>query len=122
MAGTTDAPKTPSAALPPKPATPPPVAFHRRELDQILRIYGQHVASGEWRDYAIDHLKDRAVFSIFRRTNEAPLYQIEKVPKLRLRQGEYAVVAPGGMVLKRGHELHLVLRVLEKRKRHLSLV
>ena len=46
-----------------------PVSFHRRELDQILRLYGRMVAANEWRDYAIDQLRDRAVFSVFRRTS-----------------------------------------------------
>ncbi|WP_417771657.1 DUF2794 domain-containing protein [Stappia sp.] len=103
------------------PAPLPITAFHRRELDLILRVYGQKVAAGEWRDYAIDHLKDRAVFSIFRRSSEMPLYRIEKVPRNARRQGAYAVVGVGGAILKRGGELAQVLRVFEK-KRHLSLV
>jgi hypothetical protein len=73
------------------------------------------VASGEWRDYAIDFLDDRAVFSIFRHTGEVPLYQVEKNPKLRNRQGQYAVVGAAGQILKRGHELRQVLSVLERK-------
>lgn len=96
-------------------------AFHRRELDLILRLYGQKVAAGEWRDYAIDHLKDRAVFSVFRRSSEMPLYRIEKVPRNARRQGAYAVVGAGGAVLRRGGELAQVLKVFEKR-RPLSVV
>jgi len=105
----------------PAPSPKPIVAFNRRELDTILRLYGRMVADGEWRDYAIDLLKDRAVFSVFRRSSEMPLYRIEKDPKLSRRQGAYAVVATGGMILKRGHDLAQVLRVLEKKK-HLRLV
>ncbi|WP_029062673.1 DUF2794 domain-containing protein [Labrenzia sp. DG1229] len=97
------------------------VAFNRRELDTILRLYGLMVADGEWRDYAIDLLNDRAVFSVFRRSSEMPLYRIEKDPKLARRQGAYSVVAPGGMIMKRGHDLAQVLRVLEKKK-HLRVV
>jgi hypothetical protein len=108
-------------AVPQVPPSKPVVAFDRRELDQILRIYGRMVADGEWRDYAIDLMKDRAVFSVFRRSSEMPLYRIEKDPKLARRQGAYSVVATGGMVLKRGHELASVLKVFEK-KRHLRLV
>lgn len=92
----------------------PYVAFERTELAEILRIYGRMVAAGEWRDYAIDTLCDRAVFSIFRRTSEMPLYRIEKNPRLARRQGAYAVIAQSGMVLKRGGELARVLRVLDK--------
>ena len=90
-----------------------PVTFDRRELDQILRLYGQMVAAGEWRDYAIDHLRDRAVFSVFRRTSEVPLFQIVKTPKLARRQGAYAVIAATGAIAKRGHELARVLTVFE---------
>ena len=90
------------------------VTFSRAELRTILDLYARMVAEGEWRDYAIDFTRDKAVFSIFRRTSEMPLYRIEKDPKLARRQGAYAVVAASGLVLKRGHELARVLRVLDK--------
>lgn len=90
-----------------------PVTFHRRELDVILRLYGRMVAAGEWRDYAIDHLRDRAIFSVFRRTSEVPLFQIVKNPKLTRRQGAYSVVGANGAILKRGHELARVLAVFD---------
>ncbi len=91
----------------------PLIAFDRRELSAILNIYGRMVAAGEWRDYAIDWLRESAVFSIFRRASEMPLYRIEKHPKLRARQGAYAVVGTGGQILKRGHDLKQVLRVFD---------
>jgi hypothetical protein len=93
---------------------PIPVTFHRRELDAILRIYGRMVGEGEWKDYAIDHLKDKAVFSIFKRSGEMPLYRIEKNPKLAAKQGAYSVLNTHGMILKRGHELPQVLKVFDK--------
>ena len=92
------------------------VAFDRRELDAILRVYGRKVAEGEWRDYAIDHLEDRAVFSIFRRTSEMPMFRVEKIPAFARKQGAYRVVAATGAILKRGHELAAVLRILDKPK------
>jgi len=92
---------------------PPEVHFDRAELNQILRLYGQMVAAGEWRDYGISHLREVAVFSVFRRTAENPLYQIEKRPKLRAKQGIYAVLGAEGQVLRRGHDLAQVLRVLQ---------
>ncbi|PTW59082.1 uncharacterized protein DUF2794 [Breoghania corrubedonensis] len=114
---------TPYSSLSAAPVKPAPVAtsFNRRELGQILRVYGRMVSEGEWRDYAMDFHKDKAIFSIFRRTSEIPIYRIEKEPKNARKQGAYAVVAAGGMVLKRGHDLEKVLRVFEK-KRHLRLV
>jgi hypothetical protein len=105
--------------LPPVPltprATPDQVAFHRTELGPILSLYGRMVAAGEWRDYGISCLREVAVFSVFRRTAENPLYRIEKRPKLRLKQGQYAVIGMEGQVLKRGNDLGQVLRVLERR-------
>jgi Protein of unknown function (DUF2794) len=96
----------------------PPVTFSRRELNRILDLYGRKVAAGEWRDYAIDFLKDRAVFSVFRRSSEVPLYRIEKSPKLERRQGAYSVISQTGLIVRRGHELDRVLRAIDK----LSLV
>ena len=90
------------------------VTFDRRELDRILGLYGRMVAAGEWRDYAIDFLKDRAVFSVFRRSSEVPIYRIEKNPKLARRQGAYSIVSATGLIVRRGHELERVLRVLDK--------
>jgi hypothetical protein len=89
------------------------VTFDRRELDRILHLYGRRVAEGEWRDYAIDFLKDRAVFSIFRRSSEVPIYRIEKDPKLARKQGAYSVISATGLIMRRGHELDRVLRVLD---------
>jgi len=93
----------------------PQVAFHRTELAVILSLYGRMVAAGEWRDYGISCLRDAAVFSVFRRTAENPLYRIEKRPKLRGKQGIYAVIGMDGQVLRRGHDLKTVLRVLERK-------
>lgn len=90
------------------------VTFSRRELDRILGLYGRMVAAGEWRDYAIDFLKDRAVFSVFRRSSEVPLYRIEKDPRLARKQGAYSVISATGLIMRRGHELDRVLRVLDK--------
>jgi hypothetical protein len=98
----------------------PYVAFDRHELSEILKIYGRMVATGEWRDYAIDHLPDKAVFSIFRRSSEVPLYRVEKDPRLARRQGAYSVVAQTGMILKRGPDLAKVLRVIDKSMLHLA--
>jgi hypothetical protein len=103
------------AAPNPVPASKVPliVAFDRKELMLILSVYGRKVGQGEWRDYAMDFLKDRAVFSIYARVSERPLYIVEKTPKLRNRQGQYSVTNQQGRILKRGHELAQVLRVLD---------
>lgn len=90
------------------------VTFQRPELDLVLRLYGRMVAEGEWRDYAIDHLKDRAVFSVFRRTSEVSLFQIVKEPARARKQGAFSIVAAGGVVVKRGQDLAVMLRFFDK--------
>ncbi len=97
------------------PARLPQIAFDRLELNRILIVYGRMVAAGEWRDYALDFLEEAAVFSIFRRASEMPLYRIEKRPRLRSKQGMYSVIAAGGVILKRGHELAQVLKVFDRK-------
>jgi hypothetical protein len=90
------------------------VFFERRELVRLLSLYGRMVSAGEWRDYAIDGLSESAVFSVYKRSSEAPLYRIEKHPSLARKQGAWAVIGQGGMILRRGHELEQVLRVFDK--------
>lgn len=102
-------------ASPPFQADPDRVVFDRKELALILSTYGRFVAAGEWRDYGMSFLREVAIFSVFRRAAEQPLYRIEKRPRLRSAQGAYAVIAMDGRVLKRGHDLEQVLRVLERK-------
>jgi hypothetical protein len=90
------------------------VFFERRELTRLLSLYGRMVSAGEWRDYAIDGLSESAVFSVYKRSSEAPLYRIEKRPSLARRQGAWAVIGQGGMVLRRGHDLEQVLRFFDR--------
>ena len=94
-----------------------PVVFNRQELSAILTVYGRMVAAGEWRDYALDFGKEKAVFSIFRRSSEVPLLRIEKVPALARKQGAFAIISGSGVVLKRGHELARVLTLFDKQLR-----
>jgi hypothetical protein len=104
-----------SAEIAAFPSPSDPVSFHRRELSVILGLYGRMVAAGLWRDYGISMLRDAAVFAVFRHSAEHPLYRIEKRPRLAGRQGQYSVVAMDGRILKRGSDLAVVLKVLEKK-------
>ncbi|MCA0042269.1 DUF2794 domain-containing protein [Celeribacter litoreus] len=109
-------PPTPFPGPTPHSASQPDkVAFDRHELGTILGLYGRMVAAGEWRDYGMSFLRDVAVFSVFRRTAEHPIYRIEKRPKLRGKQGMYAVIGMDGQILKRGSDLRMVLRILERK-------
>ena len=109
----TSVPQTPRTGRPKS----GPISFDRRELNQLLGMYGRKVAEGEWRDYAIDMHREKAIFSVFRRASEYPLYRIEKDPRLSRRQGLYSVIAPTGLILKRGHDLKNVLRVIDRKLR-----
>ena len=91
------------------------VSFDRHELREIFNLYGRRVAEGEWRDYAIDFRSDKAVFSIYRRASEVPLYRVEKDPALARRQGAYAVVTSTGLILKRGPDLARVLQAIDRK-------
>jgi hypothetical protein len=108
--------QTPSSAEPPQKKPPAKTFFDRRELSLILSTYGRGVAQGDWRDYAMDALSDRARFSIFRRHSEAPLYQIEKKPDLARKQGAWSIVSQQGIILKRGRELSQVLQFFDRKR------
>lgn len=84
-------------------------------MSDIFNVYGRRVAAGEWRDYAIDWGRESAVFSIFRRASELPIYRVVKSPKLARKQGTYSIVTATGLVLKRGQDLRRVLDVIDKR-------
>ena len=108
-------PQTAGPAFHPAPPREPAVvAFNRLELGDILNVYGRRVAAGDWRDYAIDMGREQAVFSVFRRASEVPVYRIVKAPKLARKQGTYSVVTATGLILKRGPDLNRVLAILEK--------
>jgi len=98
------------------PKTPPPVFFNRKELGQILQVYGQMVAKSEWRDYAIGQTKTTCSFAIFHRTTDKPVYRIYKEPRLANKQGAYSVINHTGLTLKRGQELEQVLKVFDKKR------
>ncbi len=92
-----------------------PVVFDRAELTLILNLYGRHVAAGEWRDYAMDFGADVARFDIHRRASEQPLFSVLKNPAQMGKGGLFCVMAPGGLIMRRGNDLAQVLRVLEKK-------
>ncbi|MEQ8371206.1 MAG: DUF2794 domain-containing protein [Alphaproteobacteria bacterium] len=94
-----------------RPAT---VYFNRVELDQLLAVYSRRVASGEWRDYAIDQGKDSATFSIFRHAAERPLFAITKFPPGSQRQGEF-MVSSGPHRLAQSQTLQTALAYFKRR-------
>ncbi|HYM73089.1 MAG TPA: DUF2794 domain-containing protein [Stellaceae bacterium] len=67
--------------------------FTRSELNQLLGLYSRHVSRGIWRDYAIDHRDGRALFSVFRHTQESALYTIVKVATSPSSPAEFFVMS-----------------------------
>ena len=96
------------------------VSFNRRDIDTLMQFYSARVGTGEWRDYTMDMLKDRAVFSVFKRASEVPIYTVHKTPKLAKRQGEWSLLNANGLILKRGKDLKKVLKVLDKKPKLVS--
>lgn len=92
------------------------IFFDRKELDAILNVYGRMVANGEWRDYAMGDNKEQAVFAVFRRASEMPIYRIVKCPKWAKKQGAFAIISASGQILKRGHDLKVALRYFDKKR------
>ena len=105
-----------------KPSALTQTFFNKTELNQILSIYGKKVSEGKWKDYAIDTLKDQAVFSVYRKTNEIPQFTIIKIPKLRHSNGVYQIKGQDGRILKRGSELSNLLKILEKDTKRYKII
>lgn len=94
---------------------PEAVFFSRREFDSILNLYGKMVASGHWKDYAIDSARDQAIFSVYQNVHDRPLYRITKTPKRAAKQGAFAISSAQGNILKRGHDIDMLLKFFNKK-------
>jgi hypothetical protein len=81
-----------------------PQFFTRSELNQLLGLYSRNVSRGVWRDYAIDHREGRALFSIFRHSQEAALYTIVKAAASSMGPAEFVVMS-GRQRLRAGSTL-----------------
>jgi Protein of unknown function (DUF2794) len=80
------------------------IYFTRPELNQLLGLYSRHVIRGEWRDYAIDHRDGMALFSVFRHSQEGPVYSIVKTAGPADRPALFEV-RRGRQRLRAGHSL-----------------
>jgi len=87
----------------------------RNELSLVLNVYGRMVAAGKWFDYAIDTQPNYAVFSVYRRASEMPLYQIIKEPALSSKQGMWRILSMNQQVVKRGKDLKILLRYFDNK-------
>jgi Ni,Fe-hydrogenase maturation factor len=83
---------------------------------KLMNVYSRQVASGAWKDYAIDHLDGMAMFSIFRSTHETPLFTVIKLGSEHKNAGQYIALHSGERI-KQSSELANVLESVEKRAR-----
>ncbi|MCC9625596.1 DUF2794 domain-containing protein [Thalassospira sp. MA62] len=92
------------------------VHFDRAELMKLMNVYSQQVASGAWRDYAIDHLDGMAMFSMFRSTHETPLFAVIKLGSDHKNAGQFLALHSGERI-KQSSDIQNVLDAIEKRAR-----
>ncbi|HEX6959348.1 MAG TPA: DUF2794 domain-containing protein [Ferrovibrio sp.] len=111
-----EAPRTAGAEKPVVRPAEPAVFFNRHEFNLILNLYARMVGQGEWRDYAIGYDRESCSFAVFKRSADGALYRIVKTPKLARKQGAFAIIAPGGRILRRGRDLAIMLRFFEPKR------
>ena len=90
------------------------VFFNRDELNLLLGVYSRKVAVGAWRDYAIDHRSHMAVFSIYRRSQERPVFAVTKV-MLRGEKAASYVLQADSRQIRSTRSLMDIVRLLERR-------
>lgn len=86
------------------------IFFSRQELRQLLEVYSRRVARGEWRDYAIDHDGQAAVFSVFRHSYDSPLFSVSKS---NVGKGSSYTVFHGRQKIRQDRSLVNVLKVFD---------
>ena len=90
--------------------------FNKNELNLILSIYGRNVAQGIWKDYAIDHAKDFAIFSIYRNTFEKVFLSIKKNSSKFKKQRKFALYDANQKKIKDSDILTDIINQLRNKK------
>jgi len=90
------------------------IFFNKKELGEILNIYGSMVSKGEWKDYAIFINKNVVGFNIYRKATEKPLFQIIKNLKSKIGQ-KYQLKDQQGKIIKNSDELKNIISILNKK-------
>ena len=94
--------------------------FTKDELNIILSVYARGVSSGDWKDYAIDALKDKTSFSIYKHASEMPVFRLTKNHKSKNIKERWKITSMSGQELKRNKNLNALIKFLNQKK--LSLV
>ncbi len=89
------------------------VFFDREDLNRLLGVYSRQVARGVWRDYAIDHRSNMAIFSIFKRSQEQAIFTVTKV-LLRGDKEPNFVLLSRNRQIKSSRDLRQIIDVLQR--------
>tara|TARA_B100001248_G_C27241963_1_gene389768 strand:+ start:153 stop:557 length:405 start_codon:yes stop_codon:yes gene_type:complete len=91
------------------------VFFSKIELSLILNLYSKQVSKGNWRDYALDTQIDNAIFSVYKHTQDKPLYQIIKKSYKGFRNKPNFYIKKNEYILSHSRELSRILLNFEKK-------
>ena len=90
------------------------IFFSKLELSSILNLYSKQVSKGNWRDYALDSKIDNAIFSIYRHTQDKPMFQIIKNSQKGFRNKPSFYIKKGEEIISKSKSLFTILSNFEK--------
>ena len=91
------------------------IFFSKLELSSILNLYSKQVSKGNWRDYALDSKIDNAIFSIYRHTQDKPMFQIIKNSQKGFRNKPSFYIKKGEEIISKSKSLFTILSNFEKK-------
>ncbi|GAB2179430.1 DUF2794 domain-containing protein [Dongia sp. agr-C8] len=89
------------------------VFFDREDLNHLLGVYSRQVARGVWRDYAIDHRSNMAIFSVFKRSQEQAIFTVTKVLLRGDKEPNYVLLSRNRQI-KSSRDLKQICDVLQR--------
>ena len=91
------------------------IFFSKLELSSILNLYSKQVSKGNWKDYALDSKIDNAIFSIYRHTQDKPMFQIIKNSQKGFRNKPSFYIKKGEEIISKNKSLFTILSNFEKK-------
>ena len=91
------------------------IFFSKIELTSILNLYSKQVSKGIWRDYALDSKIDNAIFSIYKHSQDKPIYQIIKNSQKGFRNKPIFFIKKGEEIIGKSNNLVTILSNFEKK-------
>ena len=91
------------------------IFFSKLELTSILNLYSKQVSKGYWKDYALDSRIDNAIFSIYKHSQDKPMYQIIKNRQKGSRNNLSFYIKKGEEVINKSNSLFKILTNFERK-------